>query len=94
MKKRLKPRHNPNKFANKVGGDYTCSYCEYNVDITTGEKIYQCEFPKYGRQAIEKCKGNRHNCCKVLFKTLATLRNDKKEAYRVRNIKANPIYLI
>lgn len=88
-----KPRHNPEKRANNYNaGDYSCPYCEYNID-KNGEKIYACEFPINGRQSIEKCKGNRHNCCKVLFKTLATLRDDKKEAYRLRNIKAEPSYL-
>lgn len=68
MEKIRKPRHNPDKPQNKIGGK--CSYyegfgnrrwCELGYDIT-------------------KCGGNPHNCCKVKYQILASRSDIQKNS--------------
>ena len=62
-----KPRHNPNKPANKYGRH--CPYYEEYIDGSTA-----CEALLPGN--VLKCGGNRHNCVKVSYHTLAILKNN------------------
>jgi hypothetical protein len=68
-----KPRHNPNKPQNKYG-DW-CSYC----DEVNG-KLY-CE---QGKDA-NICKGNPHNCIKVLYKIAAS----RSDTQKIDNVRIN-----
>jgi len=70
-----KPRHHPNKRQNTWGGDWTCPYCHdtnYN-----GDDVMICEHG-YDKQGLPKCKGNRHNCCKVTYKKEAIIKQRHK----------------
>ena len=55
-----KPRHDPNKWQNKLG-DKCCYYEGYN-------EHFWCE---HGYD-ITKCGGNPHNCCKVKYQILVS----------------------
>lgn len=57
-----KPRHNPEKYQNKIG-----AICKYSED--DGKGGIRCELG----DDIEICKGNPHNCCKVKYHKLAIL---------------------
>ena len=52
-----KPRHNPDKPANKYG-----DRCPYYEEYITGKVGCECK-SFYGDEL--ECKGNRHNCVKV-----------------------------
>ena len=62
-----KPRHNPDKPANKYG-----DRCPYYEEYTTGK--VGCECKSFHGDSLE-CKGNRHNCVKVKYHQCAI---DKK----------------
>jgi hypothetical protein len=68
---KCKPRHNPDKRQNRMGR--WCSYC----DEVNGQLF--CE---QGKDA-NICKGNPHNCVKVLYK-IAASRSDKQKLNEVR----------
>lgn len=53
-------RHNPDKSQNKMGK--FCSYYEYNDKFQWCERGYD----------VSKCKGNPHNCVKVMYQVLAS----------------------
>jgi len=57
-----KPRHNPDKYQNKIG-----SICQWAEDDEFGKM--RCELGNN----IKICKGNPHNCCKVKYHKLAIL---------------------
>lgn len=63
-----KPRHDPNKKQNQYG--FWCSAAEEFNDSLN------CEL--YGRKAAAICKGNPHNCCKVLYHNEATKSDIRK----------------
>lgn len=63
-----KPRHNPNKRANKRGG--WCSHCE------ECSGVLRCMYE--GTRAIAICKGNPHNCIKVDLRKFARLSNAQR----------------
>ena len=63
-----KPRHNPDKPANKYGK--RCPYWEEYINGTAG-----CEGSALSENQL-KCNGNRHNCVKVSYHTLAILKNN------------------
>ena len=61
-----KPRHNPDKPANKYGK--RCPYWEEYINGTAG-----CEGSELSEKQL-KCNGNRHNCVKVKYHTAAILK--------------------
>lgn len=63
-----KPRHNPDKPANKYG-----SRCPYWEEYITGKVGCECK-SFYGDEL--ECNGNRHNCVKVKYHQCAI---DKKQ---------------
>lgn len=66
-----KPRHSPNKPANKRGG--SCGHCE-GLD-GTGE--LSCNYE--GKRGAAICKGNPHNCMKVSLRKLAALKEVQRD---------------
>lgn len=62
-----KPRHNPDKPANKYGK--RCPYWEEYINGTAG-----CEGSALSEKQL-KCNGNRHNCVKVDYHKQAILKN-------------------
>ena len=62
-----KPRHNPDKPANKYGRH--CPRYETYCDGSIG-----CEGSDLCGDQL-KCKGNRHNCVKVKYHTFAIINN-------------------
>lgn len=67
-----KPRHNPHK-KNNIGSE--CWHCE---DIKfNNEYIKWCSL--YGSSAINICKGDYHNCCKVKYRIAASLSDTQKQ---------------
>lgn len=67
-----KPRHNPDKPANRRGGG--CSHCEE----LNGKLVCNYE----GVKGAEICKGNPHNCIKVSLHKVAGL-SDRQRADQV-----------
>ena len=63
---KYKPRHNPDKSQNKIGGN--CPYYEGFNGVYWCERGYK----------VNKCKGNPHNCKKVEYQILAS-RSDKQK---------------
>lgn len=77
-----KPRQDPNKIHNQWGGDWTCDYCHDTKH--NGKEVMICE-QGYDKVGLPKCKGNRHNCCKVTYKKEAILKqNGKSKEQRKR----------
>lgn len=74
-----KARYNPNKPQNKLGN--WCSYC----DEANG-KLY-CE----RGWDTDKCKGNPHNCIKVLCNKIAS-KSDKQKNSNDYNVLNNKHY--
>lgn len=65
-----KPRHNPDKNANREGT--TCRFCEL-IPSPNGT-IYYCELGYSSRL----CKGNRYKCKKAWYASLAR-RSDRRK---------------
>lgn len=63
-----KPRHNPNKKQNKMGG--YCSYYEEHLGSACCENSFIAD--------VSICKGNPHNCVKIKYKKLAC-RSDRQK---------------
>ena len=59
-----KPRHNPDKPQNKIG--CWCAYYEEHEGING---VFSCCERGWD---TTKCKGNPHNCVKVIYQTLAS----------------------
>ena len=64
-----KPRHYPDKPANKRGG--WCSHCE---ELSGG---LTCNYE--GRRGAAICKGNPHNCIKVSLRKFARLKEVQRD---------------
>lgn len=62
-----KPRHNPDKYANRSGGDWTCNYYDGHT----------CHGGCW--RDLEKCKGNPHNCVKTFYARLASRSDIQKQ---------------
>lgn len=58
-----KPRHYPEKYANRSGGDWTCSH--YDGHTCHGGDCND----------IKECKGNPHNCIKAFYHRAASRSN-------------------
>ena len=61
-----RPRHNPDKYANRCGGDWTCN-CYDGHTCHGGDS-----------DDLNKCKGNPHSCIKSFYARAAS-RSDKQK---------------
>ena len=66
-----KPRHNPDKLQNKMGGK-----CPYYETYSWGAPPY-CESGNC--DDAKKCKGNPHNCVKTFYVRLASRSDVQKQ---------------
>ena len=67
-----KPRHNPDKPANKYG-----RWCPYFETYYNGKVGCEAYLDIHDKIEDMECKGNRHNCVKVDYHRHAILKNTK-----------------
>lgn len=88
-KRKIKPRHNPDKPQNNYGGDYDCENYDSSSDgiefcHDEGQALHQTEWiiwKQNGKGGEMPCKGNAHNCFKGKLKWLASLSEKRKQKY-------------
>lgn len=75
-----KPRHNPDKPQNTVGGDYDCEFYDSYAD---GREFCHDHWNKWWKTEDGKlvCKGNPHTCLKMKHHYIASLSDKEKEKF-------------
>jgi hypothetical protein len=82
---KFKPRHNPNKPQNTMGGDYDCKYYDLHSD---GHEFCHDHWNTWWKTDENNkliCKGNHHNCLKQRYKYLASLSEIKRLRFLNKN---------